>query len=148
MSLRYIIITIRSFVVCLWVPVPVFAGILLETGANNSPLAVPLALIVATMFLSTLAGVTTLAMRFVSELKANAEAGTPTKALSYPWWTAISHMLGSWLASAFFFLVCMAQQAGVWMLLSVVLIAAFSGAKALEKVADSFLLSRLPVAKE
>ena len=145
---RYIIITIQSLIACLWVPVPVFAGVLLATGANDSPLAVPPTLLVATMFLSTLAGATTLAMRIVSELKANAEAGNPAKALQHPWWTALSHMLGSWLASSFFFLVCMAQQAGVWMLLATVLIAAFSGAKGLEKVADAFLLSKLPPAKD
>ena len=141
---RYIIITIHSIIAGLWVPVPVYAGLLLATGANDSPLAVPLTLLVATMFLSTLAGATTLAMRIVSELKANACAGNPTQALLHPWWTAVSHMLGSWLASAFFFLVCMAQQAGVWLLLATVLLAAFSGAKALEKVSDNFLLARLP----
>ena len=57
---RYIIITIRALIACLWVPVPVYAGVLFATGANDSPLAVPLPLLVATMFLSTLAGATTL----------------------------------------------------------------------------------------
>ena len=141
---RYIIITIRILIACLWVPLPVYAGVLFATGANSSPLAVPLDLLVAIMFFSTLAGATTLSMRIVSELKTNADANNPTKALVHPWWTAISHMLGSWLAAAFFFLICMAQQAGVWMLLATVLIAAFSGAKALEKVVDAFLLARLP----
>ena len=141
---NYIIITIRALIAFMWVPLPVYAGVLFATGSNDSPLAVPLDLLVAIMVFSTLAGATTLSMRIVRELKLNAEDGSSTKALAHPWWGALSHMLGSWLASSFFFFLCMAQQAGVWTLLATVLIAAFSGAKALEKVSDNFLLARLP----
>lgn len=141
---KYIIIAIRTLMVVLWTPAAVFAGAIAYTGADASPLNIPPVLLVATMFFSSLAGATTLSIRFVAELKANADAGQPAKALLYPWATGLSHMLGSWLSGGFFFLVSMGQQAGVWTLLAVVLIASFGGAKALEKVADNYLLSRLP----
>jgi hypothetical protein len=140
---RQLIRALQVLIASLWTPIA-FAGVLLAQGPNSPLLEVPAVLVIASVIVSTLAGATTLALAIVRELKVNSDAGTPQKALLHPWAAAAAHMLGSWLASTFFFFVCMAQGAGAWMLLATVLIAAFCGAKALEVVADKFLLSRLP----
>ena len=71
----------------------------------------------------TLAAATTLCKRVLDEYKANDAAGQPDKPLVRPWLFAVSHMLGSWLAGAGFFLVGMSQGVNVWMLLAMVLVA-------------------------
>lgn len=144
LSRRMFIRPVMAIVYSLWAPVAAFAAGLAVTGGDASPLNVPLVLLVACVVVSTLAGATTLAMQLVRELKANAAAGEPDKALLHPWLNALAHMLGSWLTSTFIFFVCMAQGVGVWTLLSTVLLAAFVGAKLLETVAEKILLSRLP----
>lgn len=135
---------LQAMVIALWAPMAAFAAGLAVTGSNESPLNVPVVLLIACMVVSTLAGATTLAMQLMRELRANAAAGEPDKALLRPWLNALAHMLGSWLTSTFFFFVCMANNVGVWTLLGTVLLAAFAGSKVLEAVADKFLLSKLP----
>lgn len=136
---RYLALTLRALVLVMWTPAVAFAAALAATGAEASPLNVPPALAVATLLLSTLAGATTLAIRVLAELKAN-----PEKPLVKPWLYCLAHMLGSWCAGAFFFIVAMSQQYGVWMLLAMVLLASFVGAKALEVAADRWLPTTLP----
>lgn len=119
--------------VFLWTPAVVLAAAIAVTGSNDSPLNVPVALAIATLFFSSLAGVTTLSMRVLTELK----AGTGT--LSHAWLYCASHMLGSWSAGAFTFLIAMQQQSSVWVLLAAVLLASFIGAKLLERAADHYL---------
>jgi hypothetical protein len=140
---RYLVRALYVLIFSLWTPFAVFAATLLAQGAD-SPLNVPVVLVVACVFVSSMAGATTLALQMVRELKANADAGQPDKALQHPFANAIAHMLGSWCASMFFFFICMAQGAGVWVLLATVLIAAFAGAKILEVAAERYLLSKLP----
>jgi hypothetical protein len=120
---------IAIFMAFLWTPALVFATTLAVTGGEASQLNVPLVLMMATMFVSTLAGVTTLAMRVVAEMRA-------TSALLNPWLYCASHMLGSWCAGVLAFVFSMQQHADVWVLLASVLLASFCGAKGLEKVAD------------
>lgn len=144
MKARYIIRNLQLLIAALWAPVAAFAGALAASGSTDSPLNVPPVLLLTSVFIATMAGATTLAMQLVKELKENALAGTPDKALNHPWLNAGAHMLGSWLTSTFFFIICMAQQAGVWIVLGTVLLGAFAGAKVLEKLSDTWLLSRLP----
>lgn len=133
---QYLIRVVRWMVLLMWAPAAAFAAVLASTGADASPLNIPSALLVATLLLSTLAGATTLAQRLVSDLRAD-----PPKPLVKPWLYCVSHMLGSWLSGAFFFLACMSQGTGVWTLLCTVLIASFLGAKALEAAAEKWLPS-------
>jgi hypothetical protein len=136
---QYLIVILRAMVIAMWAPAAAFAAVLAGTGANASPLNVPAALVVATALFSTLAGATTLALRLVSELRAD-----PDKPLVKPWLYCLAHMLGSWCAGAFFFLIAMAQGYGVWTLLASVLLASFVGAKALEMAAERWLPTILP----
>lgn len=136
---QYLTRIIRALVLLMWAPAAAFAATLAATGADASPLNVPAALIVATLLLSTLAGATTLAQRLVSELREH-----PDKPLVKPWLYCLAHMLGSWCAGTFFFLMAMSQQAGVWTLLGMVLIASFVGAKALELAAERYLPTAFP----
>jgi hypothetical protein len=141
---RFILPVLRALLLCLLLPIVGFAGALAATGGNDSPLAVEPALMVATMFLSSLAGAATLSLRIMTELKANADAGEASKPLLHPWIYCISHMLGSWCAGAFGFVFAMQQQAGAWWLLGTVLVLSFGGAKALERIADSWSLKVKP----
>lgn len=134
---QYLIILLRALVLLMWAPAVTFAATLAITGADASPLNVPPVLLVATMLLSTLAGATTLALRLVHELRTN-----PDKPLVRPWLYCLAHMLGSWCAGAFFFLVAMAKNQDVWTLLGMVLLASFMGAKALEWAAERWLPTR------
>lgn len=116
----------------LWVPLLSFAGVLAVTGANDSPLNVPVVLIFATLFISTMAGAATLASRVQSELLAKGSISTP-------WLYCASHMLGSWCSGAFAFLISMQRGADVWVLLGAVLVFSFGGAKLLEKGIDMWV---------
>lgn len=135
----YLAVLFRALIVLMWTPAFAFAAVLATTGADNSPLNIPLSMLVATMFISTLSGATTLALRIVSELRAD-----PPKPLVHPWPYCIAHMFGSWLAGTLFFLLGMAQGAGVWLLLAMVLVSSFGGAKVLELAAERWLPTTLP----
>lgn len=136
---RYLVILIRALLVCMWTPVAAGAVVAAAQAGSEPMLAVPLALLMATAFVSTLAGATTLCLRMVAELKAIAESDKPERPLVKPWLYCLAHMLGSWTAGLFFFLVSMHQQATPWTLLGTVLLASFAGSKALEVAADRFL---------
>ena len=128
---------VAIFIAMLWTPAAVFAAALAATGGVDSQLNVPIVLMMATMFVSTLAGVTTLAMRVVAEIRA-------TAALLNPWLYCASHMLGSWCAGTLAFFFAMQQHSDVWVLLAAVLLASFCGAKGLEKVADMWSRGWVP----
>lgn len=136
---QYLTKILRALILLMWAPAAAFAATLAATGADVSPLNVPAALVVASLLFSTLAGATTLALRLVSELREH-----PDKPLVNPWLYCLAHMLGSWCAGSFFFFIAMSSGAGVWTLLGSVLIASFSGAKALEVAAEKWLPTSLP----
>jgi hypothetical protein len=136
---RFILPLLRALLVCLILPIAGFAGALAATGGQDSPLNVPIVLLVATMFLSSLAGAAALSMRIMAELKANAEAGAASKELLHPWMYCISHMLGSWSGGALAFVGAMQAQLGVWSLLASVLVMSFGGSELLKRVADNHL---------
>jgi hypothetical protein len=144
MMIRIAFSALRALSLCLLAPIVGFAGALAATGGNDSPLNVPIVLLVATMFLSTLAGAATLSIQVMGELKANAKAGEPARPLLHPALYCLSHMLGSWCAGALAFLVAMERQAGVWWLLASVLVCSWIGAALLERVAKSWAMKGKP----
>jgi hypothetical protein len=143
MSNRVALTHLRVLVWMLCVPPFVFSAAVAATGGQESPLNVQPVLVVACMFFSTLAGAFTLSLRMIAELKGNFDAGTPEKPLFAPYWTGLSHMFGSWLAGAAFFMLGMAWQLGVWLLMAQVMVASVGGAKVLEALVDNWLLRRL-----
>jgi hypothetical protein len=140
---RAALLHLRLLTALLLVPPLVFGAAVAATGGEASPLAVQPVLVIACALFSTLAGAFTLALRIMAELKTNHDAGTPDKPLFAPWATGISHVIGSWLAGALFFMLGMAWQEGVWMLMAQVLMASVGGAKVLESAVDNWLLKKL-----
>lgn len=140
----YLASILKAVAFFMWTPAAVFAAALYTTGGTQSELNVPPVLLIASAFLATLAAATTLCKRVLDEYKANDAAGQPDKPLVRPWLFAVSHMLGSWLAGAGFFLVGMSQGVNVWMLLAMVLVASFGGAVVVERMAENWLPKILP----
>jgi hypothetical protein len=143
MSNRVVLTHLRVLVWMLCMPPFLFGAAVAATGGQESPLNVQPVLVVASMIFSTLAGAFTLSLRIITELKANFDAGTPEKPLFAPLVTGISHMCGSWLAGALFFMLGMSWALGVWLLMAQVMVASVGGAKVLEAAVDNWLLRRL-----
>lgn len=145
MMTRYLSATIRCLLLFTWLAAaPCVYALAAVATADQMDVNIPASLLVATFLLSTLAGATTFAIRVVAELKTIADSENPSKPLVTPWLFCLSHMCGSWLAGTLFFLFAMQQQAGVWMLLSMVLLASFGGAKVIESAAERWLPTNYP----
>lgn len=135
MSKKYFSIMLRVMLALLWVPSLCFAGVVAAVNPGGPEvLNVPLVVVIVNVAFSTLAGGTTLAIRVNAELFAN-----PDRPLPRPWLFCVAHMLGSWLAGIFFFLIAQHQQAGLWMGFGWVLLGSFGGAKLLEMAVEKFL---------
>lgn len=135
MSKKYFSIVLRAMLTLLWVPSLAFAGVVAVVDPGGLEiLNVPLVVVIVNCVFSTLAGGTTLAIRVNAELMNN-----PDRPLPRPWLFCLAHMLGSWLAGTFFFLVAQHQQAGIWMGFGFVLLGSFGGAKLLELAVEKYL---------
>lgn len=134
MSNKYLSFVIKVLVLLLWLPALAFAGIVATAPDAHEVLSVPLVVVVVNLVLATLAGGTTLAIRINAQLMS-----APDKPLPRPALFCTAHMLGSWLSGTFFFLLSQHQQASVWMGFGIVLLGAFSGAKALEVAVEKYL---------
>jgi hypothetical protein len=110
---------LRALLLCLLLPIVGFAGALAATGGNDSPLAVEPALMVASMFLSSLAGRGNAVASDHDELKANANAGEPASRCCIRGCTACRTCWAAGAPARFGFLVAMQQQAGAWWLLGI-----------------------------
>lgn len=135
----YFIRVMWSTGILMWTPAVAYAATLAVTGGNESPFAVPAALFIASLMISTLSGATTLAISIAKELR-----DKPGQPLVAPWANAIAHMLGSWLAGTCAFVASMAGGVGVWSLLGAVLVASFAGSKGLELYAQKLLPGYMP----
>jgi hypothetical protein len=125
-----------SMLAMVWVPTLAFAGVVAVTPAGEV-LNVPAVIVVVNLILSTLAGVTTLAIRINAQLFAAPESKLPRPLLF-----CTAHMMGSWLAGTSVFLLSQHLQVGIWMGFMQVLLASFGGAKVLEMLAEKYLPMR------
>lgn len=119
-----------------WPPTAYAAFNLMETFAGYD--FVVLAILA---FISTLAGLTSLALRLDKALR---ETGKP---LVYPWIFVGSHMLASWCGAMLAVLIAIAGEISEATLLLMVLVFSFAGVKALEGAAESIIGKYLPTNK-
>ncbi len=84
-------------------------------------------------FISTLAGLASLAVRLDREVRTT---GRPIVA---PLLFAAVNMLGAWTAAAFAFFIAEGTDLGDWTELGVILLSSFGGARVLEKAVVSYL---------
>jgi len=135
MTSKYLSMVIRAMLALVWLPTLAFAGVV-ATVAPTGPevLNVPLVVLIVNLVFSTLAGGTTLAIRINAQLMSS-----PEKPLPRPWLFCLAHMLGSWLAGSFFFLVAQHNGVGLWMGFGMVLLGSFGGAKLLETAVEKYL---------
>lgn len=132
MTNNYLRLVLRAMLVFLWVPaIACAATITLQTTLDE--ITWPVAMLVA--FLSTLSGATALVVRIDRELRAQASP----EPLRWPWLFTGAHMMGSWLAGASAFIVAEGQNLNDWLELGMIVAFSFVGAKAIEKLAESFL---------
>lgn len=132
MTNTYIRRTLRAMLVFLWPPaLAIAATVTLQRTLDE--ITWPVMLLVA--FLSTLSGATALVVRIDRELRA---APSP-EPLRWPWLFTGAHMMGSWLAGATAFIVAEGQNLNDWLELGMIVAFSFVGAKAIEKLAESFL---------
>lgn len=127
----YIINIFKLLLLFLW-PLSVSSAII----ANGSD---PFTGITAThvlvmLVISTLSGLTALTIRLDSELKKYKSSELPRPRLFIT-----SHMLGSWLAGVLAISIAQQQQFGVWPQISIIIVASFTGAKFVEKVAEIYI---------
>lgn len=127
---RYLQDTLRALLFFLWTPTIAAAGVVAVAG--RQALVLDWVLVGVSCVLATMAGATALAIRVNNMLM----TGQP---LVRPWLFAAAHMLGSWSAGTAAYLLGEAQQMDIRMLLLMVLLAAFSGAKFLEVLAEKWL---------
>jgi hypothetical protein len=139
MTTKYVSIIIRLMMLAAWLPTVAFAGMVAALAPEAAAMGfnVPLVVLVVNFGFSTLAAITTLAIRINAQLMA-----APDKPLPHPWVFCIAHIGGSWLAGAFFFIIGQHQQVGLWMGLGIVILASFTGAKALEMAVERYLPTR------
>lgn len=127
--------TLRRFfwalLVTMWLPTLAFAA---GAAAGVESLNVPVLLVLISLGLSSLAGGTTLAMRFDAALRAE-----PGKPLARPWLFCASHMLGSWTAGTMVFLINQHLATPVWLGLAMVVGISFMGAKGVELLIERYL---------
>lgn len=135
MTNKYLSIVIRATLALVWLPALAFAGVVATIAPTNPEvLEVPLIVLVVNLVFSTLAGGTTLAIRINAQLMSSPEMPLPR-----PWLFCLSHMLGSWLAGSFFFLIAQHNSVGIWMGFGMVLLGSFGGAKLLETAVEKYL---------
>lgn len=144
MTTKYITVLIRIMLLAAWAPTVAAAGVV--ASLIPDPLAglsfnVPLAVIVVNFGFSTLAAITTLAIRVNAQLMK-----APNEPLPHIWTFCAAHVLGSWLTGAFFFMIGQHQQVGLWLGLGMVLLGSFGGAKLLEMAVEKYLPMRGPLA--
>ncbi len=84
--------------------------------------------------LSTLSGLTALAMRIDAELRTSA-----SRVLPRPWLFASAHMLGSWLAGILMFAVGEANNINDWVEIILIILGSFGGAKTIEYMTERYL---------
>lgn len=84
-------------------------------------------------FISTLAGLTSLAVRLDREVR------TTGRPIIAPLLFATVNMLGAWTAAAFAFFIAEGTDLGDWTELGLILISSFGGARVLEKAAVNYL---------
>lgn len=136
-SLRYVLAVFRACIVFAWAGTAAATTIVL---AQSAVITLDPLLMLLTCAISTLAGVTALAIRTNNLLMA--DEGKP---LVRPWLYAASHMCGSWMAGSAGFLVGRINGWDVWTSLFGVLMLSFAGAKGLELLAERWLaVVRLP----
>lgn len=135
--MRYVLTALRACLVLAWAGTAAAAGFVLKQTAEITldPL-----LILLTCVISTLSGVTALAIRTNNLLMAD-----ESKPLVRPWLYAAAHMCGSWMAGVAAFLLGRMNTWDAWTSLFGVLMLSFAGAKALETLAEKWLaVIRLP----
>lgn len=136
-SLNYVLTVFRACIVLAWAGTAAAATLVLKetAGITLDPL-----MLLLTCVISTLAGVTALAIRTNNLLMAD-----ESKPLVRPWLYAASHMCGSWMAGTAGFLMGRMNAWDVWSSLFGVLLLSFAGAKGLELLAERWLaVVRLP----
>lgn len=142
LSVRRLRASLWALIAFMWAPIlalPAFAAAPGTGQVVEALIAIPPALVVISLVLSTLAGATALVIRIDRELSA-----APDKPLPRPWLFSSAHMLGSWLSGALAFILGQQQQMDVWLALGVVITFSFTGAKSIEWVAERYLTKAVP----
>ncbi len=140
---RHITFLIKFLAFFGWVPTTALAAVVAQLGPESDAINVPLLVVAVNLGFSTLAGATTLAIRINGQLLKD-----PDKPLPKPWLFCTAHMLGSWCAGSFFFMLAQHQHVGFWMGLGWVLLASFAGAKVLELAVERYLPMRPTISTE
>lgn len=139
MTTKYVSIIIRLMMLAAWLPSVAFAAMTAAITQEAATLGfnVPLVVLVVNFGFSTLAAITTLAIRINAQLMQ-----APEKPLPHPWIFCVAHISGSWLAGGFFFVIAQHQQLGLWLGLGTVILGSFGGAKLLEMAVEKYLPMR------
>ena len=130
---KFLMATIRWMLAFLWVPTLALANVASMQQAAG-PLVIDVFLAAVTFLVSSLCGGTTLAIRINTQLGADPEAK-----LIRPMLFCTAHMLGSWLAGVFAFLLGMLYTWPNAQTLVAVLVMSFAGSKGLEMAVERWL---------
>ncbi len=133
MKYRYLTILLKLVLLLCWPPTAFAAVTILATLEEQG-----WAVFGVLLFISTLTGLTALAIRLDKELR---ETG---KALQHPWIFVCSHMLASWTGAMLAFFLAESLGMNDWTELMLVLAFSFGGVKALEKVVENLIDKYIP----
>lgn len=137
-KMSYKILFVLKLIIFLLWPATVSAAIIV---APDNPFGAISGLQVMIMAaISTLSGLTALTIRIDSELRKY-----KNKPLTRPVLFASSHMMGSWLSGVLAFAIAQHNVFGIWWQIVMIIFASFSGAKFVEKMAESYITKTLPV---
>lgn len=120
-----------ALVAMMWMPTVAWAATLTSQEVFS---AIDWPVLALAFGLSTLSGATALVWRIDRELR-----NAPDGKLPRPLLFAASNLLGSWLAGALAWIMAQSQASGVWATLVIVILLSFSGARAIEVLAEKYI---------
>ena len=122
---------LKSLIFLLW-PISVSAAVI--SGSVDPFVGITGIQILVMIIISTLSGLTALTIRLDSELRKHKDNQLPNPSLF-----VVSHMLGSLLAGILAVALSQHNNFTIWIQISIVIAASFSGAKFVEKVSELYI---------
>jgi len=122
---------LKLVIFLLW-PITVSAAVV--SGAVDPFIGITGVQVLVMFIISTLSGLTALTIRLDSELRKQKDNQLPNPALF-----VVSHMLGSLLAGTLAVALSQHNNFTIWIQVSIVIAASFSGAKFVEKISELYI---------